>query len=301
MSGESDLNSSLLQSAVRKREYKHLLELGGQAAENVDNKSVADNLTTLKDLLTRSNELAGQGSLSDRIGQSAEVVLDAQVCKLASDLMGTTVQKIENDEFSDDNFAAALIESVLDEHNICDWSKLDGITAGFAKSFAATSSTFGIFDFDDVAGASQAAQKERRVRRKAANPTAEKRPTTVTEAGVNTETGSSKVEIVFNTIKEIYRKNGSKPIPYFQLVIDPTNMMYTFDNTFQVSFLFRDGCIAFVKDHEGGPAIKPLEDTSKPPKPSEMTSFTSTLSLGLIQKYIKKYNIREAMLKINRD
>ncbi|XP_055307744.1 EP300-interacting inhibitor of differentiation 3-like isoform X2 [Sitodiplosis mosellana] len=271
MSGENDLNSSLLQSAVRKREYKHLLELGGQAAENLDNKSIADNLTTLKDLLTRSNELAGQGSLSDRIGQSAEVVLDAQ------------------------------IESVLDEHNICDWSKLDGITAGFAKSFSATSSTFGIFDFDDVAGASQAAQKERFVRRKAANPTAEKRPTTVTEAGVNTETGSSKVEIVFNTIKEIYRKNGSKPIPYFQLVIDPTNMMYTFDNTFQVSFLFRDGCIAFVKDHEGGPAIKPLEDTLKPPKPSEMTSFTSTLSLGLIQKYIKKYNIREAMLKINRD
>lgn len=48
MSGESNLNSSLLQSAVRKREYKNLLEIGGQAAENVDNKSVADNLNTLK-------------------------------------------------------------------------------------------------------------------------------------------------------------------------------------------------------------------------------------------------------------
>lgn len=32
-----------------------------------------------------------------------------KVCKLASDLMGTTVQKIENDEFSDENFAAALV------------------------------------------------------------------------------------------------------------------------------------------------------------------------------------------------
>lgn len=78
-SKENDLNTSLFQSAVRKREYKHLLEIGGQAAENVDMNSVADNLIALKDLLTRSNELIGQGRIDDRIGQSAEVVLDAQV------------------------------------------------------------------------------------------------------------------------------------------------------------------------------------------------------------------------------
>lgn len=60
-------------------------------------------------------------------------------------------------------------------------------------------------------------------------------------------------------------------------------MMYTFDNTFQVSFLFRDGCIEFVKDKDGLPAIRPLEDDTKPPKPSEMTSFTSILSMDLIQ------------------
>lgn len=80
MSGDGvDLNSSHLQSAVRKREYKNLLEIGGQTAENVDNNSVADNLIALKELLTRSNALAEQGTISDRIGQSAEVVLDAQV------------------------------------------------------------------------------------------------------------------------------------------------------------------------------------------------------------------------------
>lgn len=77
--GESDLNTSLKQSAVRKREYKHLLDQGGQFAENVDNNSVADNLNALKGLLVKSNELISQGNLRDRIGQSAEVVLDAQV------------------------------------------------------------------------------------------------------------------------------------------------------------------------------------------------------------------------------
>lgn len=80
MSGDGvDLNSSQLQSAVRKREYKNLLDLGGQTAENVDNNSVADNLLALRDLLIKSNALAQQGTVSDRIGQSAEVVLDAQV------------------------------------------------------------------------------------------------------------------------------------------------------------------------------------------------------------------------------
>lgn len=73
-------------------------------------------------------------------------------------------------------------------------------------------------------------------------------------------------------------------------------MMYTFDNTFQISFLFRDGCIAFVKDKEGLPAIKPLEDASKPPKPSEMTSFTSTLSQDLIQVAIFKIYLKKIQL-----
>lgn len=74
-----DLNSSLVQSAARKKEYKQLLEIGGQVAENVDNNSVADNLMALTDLLRKSNVLNAQGKLTDRIGQSAEVVLDAQV------------------------------------------------------------------------------------------------------------------------------------------------------------------------------------------------------------------------------
>lgn len=82
---------------------------------------------------------------------------------------------------------------------------------------------------------------------------------------------------------KVYQKNGKTPIPYFQLVIDPTNMMYTFDNTFQVSFLFRDGMIAFVKGDEGLPAIKPMSENAKLKKPSENTSFVSTLDHKLIQ------------------
>lgn len=98
----------------------------------------------------------------------------------------------------------------MDEHNICDWSKLDGIIAAIAKSFAGTSSVFGTFDFDEVAGSSQATQKERRVRRKA-DTTAMKRPISVTESeAAASGNGSSKVEVIFNTIKEVNKSKSLK-------------------------------------------------------------------------------------------
>lgn len=81
-SEDCDLNNSLVQSAARKKEYKQLLEAGGQTAENVDNISVVDNFLALRDLLIKANDLVGQGTLTDRVGQSAEVVLDAQVNSL---------------------------------------------------------------------------------------------------------------------------------------------------------------------------------------------------------------------------
>lgn len=68
-------------------------------------------------------------------------------------------------------------------------------------------------------------------------------------------------------------------------------MMYTFDNTFQVSFLFRDGLIAFDKDDEGLPVIFPIDPNEKRAKPAEMTSFTSSLSHDLIQVRIISINV----------
>lgn len=92
---------------------------------------------------------------------------------------------------------------MLDDNNVCDWSKLDGIIAGIGKPFAGMISMFGTFDFNNVVGSSQASQKERRVRRKA-GLAAEKRPTAVTEDEAGTsESGSSKVEIVHKAIKDV--------------------------------------------------------------------------------------------------
>lgn len=96
-------------------------------------------------------------------------------------------------------------ESVMEEHNIYDWSKLDGIVAGITKTCCYTPSMFGTFSFDGCADSTQATQKQRRIRRKI-DPASEKRPITVTETN-KSESGCSKVEIVFNTIKEVSDKH----------------------------------------------------------------------------------------------
>lgn len=124
-------------SAIRKEKYKKLLDQGGQVAEESDANTIIHNLAMVTSLVKASNELVQEGKTVDRLGQTAEVVLDAQVkynlhksfnekqflkqtkvliiqfwsqvLKMTHDLMTSTVQKIENFKFSDDLYAAAIV------------------------------------------------------------------------------------------------------------------------------------------------------------------------------------------------
>lgn len=138
-----------LESEARKTEYKKLLVKGTEAMEANENSSVATNLEVLTELVETSNDLLSKGTIDDRVGQSSEVVLDAQVCwnkksiqlgshcawpyylcccccvdidfndmlivvllqvmKLATDMLGATVNKIESDTFDEDVFVAGLV------------------------------------------------------------------------------------------------------------------------------------------------------------------------------------------------
>lgn len=126
----------------------------------------------------------------------------------------------------------------------------------------------------------------------------------------------------------MYKKNNQKAIPYYHLIIDPDNMMNTFDNAFQISFLFRDGSLSFEDDDKGLPAIRPILPNNRPPKPDETTQFLATLNHQIIhvsipkinfidcdcdpkfnihfyifhlQKMVKIYKIKTAVLNINRE
>lgn len=90
---------------------------------------------------------------------------------------------------------------MTDESNIFDWTKLDGAVTRIAKSFCFTPSMFGTFDFDVVAGSSQAVEKQRRVRRKT-ELGIEKRPVAVTQSET-AEKQITKVEQVYKIIEEV--------------------------------------------------------------------------------------------------
>lgn len=66
-------------SAIRKEKYKKILEQGGQVAEESDANTIIHNLAMVTSLVKASNELVQEGKTVDRLGQTAEVVLDAQV------------------------------------------------------------------------------------------------------------------------------------------------------------------------------------------------------------------------------
>lgn len=115
------------------------------------------------------------------------------------------------------------------------------------------------------------------------------------------------------------------PIPYYEVVIDPTNMMNTFDNLLSLSFMFRDSIIGFKRDENNQPAIYPVKG-NRTDRAHENKQFIVSLDNKLIlvcypcsvkynlnggliafffhsftQENIKRYKITKAFLQIDRD
>lgn len=86
-----------------------------------------------------------------------------------------------------------------------------------------------------------------------------------------------------------FYKDTQQPIPYYKLIIDPDNMMNTFDNAFQLSFLFRDANIGFIKGSDGLPAIYPVFAENKAPPSAESKQFIATLDFELLEVRLLTY------------
>lgn len=132
MADDDVFNQTFVESELRKQRYKELLDMGSEVIGTVDTNSITENIEALTHLVLQSNELINEGETIDRIGRSAEIVLDAQVntiafvyirflhiiifhfrktkvLKVANELMTVTATRMENENFSDDAFTAALV------------------------------------------------------------------------------------------------------------------------------------------------------------------------------------------------
>lgn len=197
-----DPTEAKLASEVRKQKYKYLLDVGARAMENSENSSVAENLEVLTDLVMQSTELITSGKIDDRVGQSSEVVLDAQVMKVAHDLMTSTVKKVESDIFDEDEFVGRLRRFLRTEDGDgLDFTKLDPTWCQTAKRFRFSSSLSGHMDFSrEPVEPTQSTQRQRQQRRKMDVGEA-KRPTVVKQQGNAPK--YRKVDKIYEQIKAV--------------------------------------------------------------------------------------------------
>lgn len=162
-----------------------------------------------------------------------------------------------------------------------DFSRLDPIWCPMVRRFRFSSSMYGHMDFsqDHSEQPTQATQRQRQQRRRM-EVGEEKRPTNVHQEGNVTK--YSKVDEILKQINEAYEESGERPIPFYKLIIDPTNMIYTFDNSFQISFLFRDGFLSFEKGSDGNPAVRPVKRRKDVEPSGDMASAAVALNQTII-------------------
>lgn len=167
------------------------------------------------------------------------------------------------------------------DDNKLEFERLDPIWCPMVKRFRFSGSMYGHMDFsrDPPEQTEQSTQRQRAQRRRM-DVGEEKRPKNVQQSGNVAK--YSKVDAILEQIKTYYQNNHQRPIPFYQLIIDPNNMMYTFDNSFQMSFLFRDGFITIENGDDGLPAIRPLEKRKDVDPPGEIISDTATLNQKVI-------------------
>lgn len=148
-----------------------------------------------------------------------------QVVKMACDLMGTTVQQIDNVKFSDEQYAAAIVSftseiqfrriffwrirylqkrKITDDNGHLDWSKLDSIATRLIASFkyAPAIGDAGI-KFDDPDESQSVTQKQRQVRKKT-ELAAETKPMSLTQQQVGEkDMGTKKLREISQQIRTV--------------------------------------------------------------------------------------------------
>lgn len=66
---------------------------------------------------------------------------------------------------------------------------------------------------------------------------------------------TEKSNIVLKQINELFKANNYQPIPFYKLIIDPHSFTNTVQNTFQLSFLVRNGDLSLDVGSDSYPEV----------------------------------------------
>lgn len=108
------------------------------------------------DILDNFNDILAIVNTCDRIGEeyvskgrvenTSEYLLDAQVIKMSHDLMGSTVEKLGNVEFSDQEFRDALMNFLTSDTGHENFNKLADEAAKCCSSVRFSNPLLGTFE-----------------------------------------------------------------------------------------------------------------------------------------------------------
>lgn len=268
----------------RKERYKLLLDEGSLIGENAETADALRTMRSVQMILEQSNSIVSDGNVRDRIENTSEVVMDAQVMKMSHELLGTAIHTMDGAEFDDEQFvlavlafvrpdggesAAAAADTSATDSPAPQWQRLVELAAPLCRTFRWSQCMLGTIDADDstlVAVASQQRQRQqRRSNTQTQSQLVQVQPVAV--AALRAEEKPAQVlNLILKQLRQIFDQNGNVAIPYYQAVVDPLNFMHTVDNCFQVAFLFRDGHLMLGVNNDGGeaePMIGPVLDGHK--------------------------------------
>ncbi|XP_037035961.1 uncharacterized protein LOC119074101 isoform X2 [Bradysia coprophila] len=254
-------------SFARRSRYKELLELCSRIETTTENQTPIQTLTNVTDVVKCTDEIHTEGQCQERVENSCEVVMDAQIIKGAHEIVGSVVQKMGNTEIADDEFVAAINRTIGPSK---DWNKLfEKLALGMSKTIVHSQSLFGTFDVETVLP--QKEVKERRKRTPIKNSQQMKPIAVVQERKRKEEQEATTVNVIGNQI-------------------------------IQVSFLLRDGLVAIGGDADGYPTVRPVSESDRK-KDAQNGSYQMicNLSTTLCDEMIKRYNITEPMITCTPD
>lgn len=287
----ADLNST--GPTDRKIRLKNLLDKGSAIGGNVEVGGTVDTIIAIKDIITASDEIIDEGNVGDRAEHTAEVVMDAQLLKISHQTVAKVLEA--STDFNDGIYQNAIASLVFKDDND-NWNALAEIAIGMCRASKYSTSMLGTFDLDIAPAQQPSKEKQQRVKSK--NIAEELEPEDVAELEKQ-DKGAKKVKIILKQIVREFDLNNRFPLPFYKLVIDPHSFMNTVENIFQVAFLARDGAVAIETGDDNMPHVRVTN-----PKEKDLVKHTNqsvcSINTELCNKMIEFYDIKEAMLKIDR-
>uniref|UniRef100_A0A8D0HHM8 Non-structural maintenance of chromosomes element 4 n=1 Tax=Sphenodon punctatus TaxID=8508 RepID=A0A8D0HHM8_SPHPU len=249
-----------------RQEYRKLIDSVQQNREVM--------LSNRSDKLTEALEDANQ--LFNGVSRPREAALDAQFLVLASNLGKEKANQLHADmtvfdppAFAEDLLTLMGLNRLEGEENDSDnesftggflpndaWHKLGVEAKRYFRRAPSFHYMLGSFSADPPVPR----QRIERQRKQAGAEERRAMPAQLKKMEESHQEATEKeVERILGFLQAYFKSNSHKPIPFFELMVDPNSFARTVENIFHVSFLIRDGHARIKLDEDKLPVIEPLD------------------------------------------